>query len=233
MKKILLLELGRTHYKNAYEIQKELVTYLQNNEDATGFFVLTEHYPVFTIGKSGGHQDFLYPIEKIKEMGIEIYESDRGGKITYHGLGQIVGYPILNLKNFKSDVRWYVDHIENIIIQSLKEISVKSGRKDKYTGVWIEDEKVCAIGIRFKRWITMHGFAVNFNTNMEDFKLINPCGITDYGVTSVNKINPESNFDDFIKAIKNNFQKALSVELIETTIEEVRKTYDRSKTKMD
>ncbi|AKL94544.1 octanoyltransferase LipB [Clostridium aceticum] len=227
MKKVLTVNLGRMKYGEAYELQKELLDYVLNNEELIGIFLLVEHPPVFTIGKSGTYKDFLYSVEEIKEKGIEVYESDRGGKITYHGLGQVVGYPILDLKEFKKDLHWYVHQIEETIIGSLKAFGITAGRKDKYIGVWVENEKICAIGIRMKKWVAMHGFALNYNTNLEDFHLINPCGITEFSVTSINEINPNVEYNQVTEEVKKSFQKIFNVELVETTINEVRDCYGK------
>ncbi|ARE86815.1 Octanoyltransferase [Clostridium formicaceticum] len=221
------MNLGRIRYGEAYELQKELLNYVLDNEALIGVFLLVEHPPVFTIGKSGTYKDFLYSTEEIRERGIEIYESDRGGKITYHGLGQVVGYPILDLKAFKKDLHWYVHQIEETIIDSLKTFGISAGRKDKYIGVWVENEKICAIGIRLKKWVAMHGFALNHHTNLEDFHLINPCGIREFGVTSINKINQKVKYTEVIEEVKKSFEKIFDVELVETTLNEVRDCYGK------
>lgn len=229
---VSLINLGRLSYEAAYEIQKELFQYVLDHEDLKGFLLFTEHSPVFTIGKRGSYDDFLYSTDIIKEKGIEIFESDRGGKITYHGIGQIVGYPILDLRLFKKDLHWYVNQVEETIIRALEALEIEGRRKDKYIGIWVGDEKICAIGIRLKKWITMHGFALNHSTNLEHFNLIHPCGITDFSVTSIERLNNQIEYHGLIEKVKDSFERVFQVELLETDLQEVRRKYGKQKTPM-
>ena len=155
------------------------------SENAGPYLILTEHDPVITIGKSGSRQNLLVNTRYLETRGIDVIENDRGGDITFHGPGQIVGYPIINLADFKKDIHWYLRSLEEVIIKTLDLFGLKSIRNDGLTGVWIENRKICAIGVKTSRWITMHGFALNVNTELDHFDLIVPCGIRDKSVTSI------------------------------------------------
>ena len=185
------------------------------------YLLLVEHPPVFTLGKSGNINNVLLSEERLKQMGIEFYRTNRGGDITYHGPQQIVGYPILDLEKFDTDIGHYLRNLEEIIILTLEEYGIKGGRSKGETGVWIDpdikgkERKICAIGVRCSRWITMHGFAFNVNTDLNYFNLIIPCGIQNKQVTSLKKeLGREIHFEEVKEKVKSNFQKVFDVELI-------------------
>ena len=146
--------------------------------------LLLEHDHVYTLGKNANKNYLLnsYPKD------VQVIETDRGGQITYHGPGQLIGYPIINLNQFKKSVSWYMRTLEEVIIETLKNFSIISHRKDGMTGVWVEDEKICAMGVRLARWVSMHGFALNINPDMNYYNGMIPCGIQDYGITSMNDV---------------------------------------------
>jgi len=186
---INVAELGRVDYQEALVIQEKLRQLRQQNV-VNDTLILLEHPPVLTLGVRGGHANILVSEESLKKQGVEIYKVKRGGDVTYHGPGQIVGYPIFNLMNHGKNLHGFVEKIKNVFIRLLKaeyNITAVGGDK-KHTGVWVGDEKITAIGLSFSHWISMHGFAFNVNTNMEHFKWINPCGFTDRGVTSLEKL---------------------------------------------
>ena len=186
--KVNIVYLGKIHYSVALEIQEKLLALRQQNK-IKDTLLLVEHPPVFTLGKRGKKTNILVPEHVLKAEGIEVFEVNRGGDITYHGPGQVVGYPILNLNNYGKDIHLFVHKIEEIFIQLLKhEYNITASRIKEYTGVWVGNEKITAIGFAVKRWVTMHGFAFNVNTNLKHFELINPCGIIDKGVISLEKI---------------------------------------------
>lgn len=187
--KLNVVNLGKMNYGEALSIQERLLC-LRQHELISDTLILLEHPPVLTIGKSGSSANVLIPQEILKSNGISTYEVNRGGDVTYHGPGQIVGYPIIDLKNFDKDLKGFVWKVEDVFINLLnKEYGIKAYRDtNKYTGVWVENEKITAIGMSVKRWVTMHGFAFNINTNLDHFKWINPCGITDKGVTSIQRL---------------------------------------------
>lgn len=183
MNRIKIIDLGFLDYKNSWNYQKELQKKVLIG-DCSDSIIFVEHDSVYTFGKNSDKSNLLVS----KDSKIKIYETERGGEITYHGPGQIVCYPILNLKNFKQSVTWYMRALEEVIIETLKLFDIKATRKDGLTGVWVKDEKIGAQGVRMTKWVTMHGFALNVNTDLRFFNDIIPCGIKDFGVTSIEKI---------------------------------------------
>ena len=183
MNRIKIIDLGFLDYKNSWNYQKELQKKVLIG-DCSDSIIFVEHDSVYTFGKNSDKSNLLVS----KDTKIKIYETERGGEITYHGPGQIVCYPILNLKNFKQSVTWYMRALEEVIIETLKLFNIKATRKDGLTGVWVKDEKIGAQGVRMTKWVTMHGFALNVNTDLSFFNDIIPCGIKDFGVTSIEKI---------------------------------------------
>jgi lipoate-protein ligase B len=187
-KKCLVLEFDRISYDDAFELQKKLVAArLKNQIDDT--LLLLEHDPVFTANRSQTFQNILAPTDMLEREGIQVCRTDRGGDVTYHGPGQIVGYSIMDLKQQGKDLHRYIRNIEQVLINTLAEYSIKAGRDTQHPGVWVGSEKIAAIGIAVKNgWITMHGFALNVDPNMQHFQMIVPCGITDKGVTSISAL---------------------------------------------
>lgn len=189
-----VLKLGLSDYASTWDLQKRLFELrLKDRIDDT--LILCEHPHTYTVGKNGVDnvgKHLLMNKEELEKNNIFVFEIDRGGDITYHGPGQIVGYPILNLNNYYRDMHRYLRDIEEVIIRSIGAFGITGKRIDKVTGVWVDTprgpEKICAIGVKVTRWITMHGFALNVNSNLDFFNNIIPCGITDKGVTSVQKI---------------------------------------------
>lgn len=195
------VDLGQIEYSKALEIQHKLHDKRKNGE-IEDTLLLLEHFPVITLGVRGEYNNIYLPKEQLKKQGIEIFEVNRGGDVTYHGIGQVVGYPIMDLKTQGGDIKQFVFKMEQSIIKFLKDkFSINAYIDDKkYTGVWVVDEKIAAIGIEAKKWVTMHGFALNINTNLLHFDFINPCGLSK-GVTSVEKIIGETTEIDEIKPI--------------------------------
>jgi lipoyl(octanoyl) transferase len=189
-------DLGNSSYKRTWELQKELqLQRIENKIDDT--LLLVEHEPVYTFGKNSDENHLLqnYP-ENVK-----LFHIERGGDITFHGPGQIVGYPIIDLHNYKMSISWYMPALEEVIIRSLDKFGISADRKDGLTGVWVEDEKIAALGVRISRWVTMHGFALNINTDLTYYDSIIPCGIFDYGITSLEHILGEKQNISKIKSI--------------------------------
>ena len=187
MKNILVYDLGLMPYGQALDIQLEVLRQRQAGEidDA---FLLVEHPAVLTLGTRGDYANIYVPKEKLAAEGVDIFEVQRGGDVTYHGPGQIVGYPIINLSEFPGSIRGYISAIANAMIKLLHDEFgiVAEQRFDKYSGVWVGESKIVAIGVAVKRGVTLHGFAFNVNTNLAHFDWINPCGLSK-GVTSVEK----------------------------------------------
>lgn len=184
--KVLLL--GKCQYEKALTIQYDILEKRQEGE-IEDTLIMVEHLPIITLGKHAIQSNVIVSEEFLNNKGISLYKTKRGGDVTYHGYGQIVGYPIVNLRDKKIGIKKFIAGIEDTFIDLLKnEFNIKAGKIDKHTGVWVGDEKILAIGMAVKKGTTMHGFAFNVNTNLDHFKLIIPCGIADKGVTSVEKI---------------------------------------------
>lgn len=203
-KKVKLINKGLIDYKECWDyqtqifdgiIQKKIAIRKGEAEDeiTDNYFIFCEHPHVYTLGKTGEKNNLLLSEDLLKAKGATYYHINRGGDITYHGPGQIVGYPILDLDNFFTDINKYLRLLEEAIILTLKEYGIESGRVDGLTGVWLDGDdpikarKICAMGVKLSRWVTMHGFALNVNTDLDYFNNIVPCGISDKQVTSLEK----------------------------------------------
>jgi lipoyl(octanoyl) transferase len=185
------------------------------------YLLFTEHPPVYTLGKSGNKENVLLDDDALKEKDIQFFNTNRGGDITFHGPGQIVVYPILDLEKFYTDIGKYLRNLEEVIILTLAEYGIKGERSPGETGVWIEpgvpgrERKICAIGVRCSRWITMHGFAFNVNTDLSYFNHIIPCGIINKQVTSMEKeLGYKPDIREVKKKLKRNFEKVFNAELM-------------------
>jgi lipoyl(octanoyl) transferase len=168
-------------------MQERAVERLRSDE-GTEQLLLLEHPHVFTLGRGADSRNILADQQQLQSNSIEVHETGRGGDVTYHGPGQLVGYPIINLKPDRCDVHRYVRDIEDALILSIADFGITGSRIAGLTGVWVGDEKIAAIGVRIARWITSHGFALNVNTDLDYFRMIVPCGITDKGVTSISRL---------------------------------------------
>ena len=179
-------DLGLIDYQEAWTLQKEIFELRYKNK-ISDTLLLLEHPNTYTLGKVADKKNLIGSNQYLEKNQISVYDIDRGGDITYHGPGQIVGYPIINLNDWQKDTHKYLRALEEVIISSCGSYNLICNRNAKHTGVWIEDRKIAAIGIKVSRWITMHGFAFNVNTKLAMFQGIVPCGITDKGVTSLEK----------------------------------------------
>ena len=207
METIAFQDLGTIAYDVAWDYQETLMqanlrikaaryAAQPGNEPAeatTHHLLFCEHPPVYTLGKSGHIENLLINDARLKELNVSFFKTNRGGDITYHGPGQIVGYPILDLEKYTTDLGKYMRNLEEVIIRTLREYGIEAGRLEGATGVWLDADtkdkarKICAMGVRSSRWVTMHGFALNVNTDLSYFGYIVPCGITDKAVTSMQK----------------------------------------------
>ena len=200
-KEVEIKDLGLLDYKKAWDYQEKLLSNIVEikkknradgvKESTKNYFIFVEHPHVYTLGKSGNISNLLIDDGELNKKNAQFYKINRGGDITYHGPGQIVGYPILDLDNFFTDIHKYLRFLEEIIILTLKEYGLNAGRNEGKTGVWINCEsplpkKICAMGVRASRWVTMHGFALNVNVDLKYFDNIIPCGIENNSVTSLN-----------------------------------------------
>jgi lipoyl(octanoyl) transferase len=230
-KQIQLQDLGNKDYKASWEYQEELFKgivdlKIQNRKDETNlptpnYFLFVEHPHVYTLGKSGDLSNLLLSEKQLEAKGATFYKINRGGDITYHGPGQIVGYPILDLENFFTDIHKYLRLLEEAVILTLAEYGLNATRSEGETGVWLGvgtpfARKICAMGVRASRWVTMHGFALNVNADLGYFDNIIPCGIRGKAVTSLNvELGVEKVDDDEVKAkIINHFAQLFECSLI-------------------
>jgi lipoate-protein ligase B len=183
------IDLGVMPYGEALDLQMRLVDDVKNADEERGYLALVEHDPpVITLGRSAEENNILFDEETLKSRGFELHHISRGGDVTYHGPGQLVGYPVIRLDLRGRDIHQYLRNIEEIIIRTIAEFGVEGRRVEGLTGVWVGDEKIAATGVAVTRWVTYHGFALNVAPDLEHFNFIVPCGITDKGVTSLQKI---------------------------------------------
>jgi len=186
-KRLVLLNLGRIGYRKAWDIQKKLVS--RRVEDIPDDILLTcEHDPVITMGRGTDKNNLLVTETVLSEKGVELYDIERGGDITFHGPGQTILYPIIDLRNRNKDAHKYLRDLETVVILALDKLGLGAAIKKGLTGIWVDDAKVGAIGVAVSKWITYHGLALNVNTDLDYFKLINPCGITEYPVGSISAL---------------------------------------------
>jgi lipoyl(octanoyl) transferase len=240
MQRVIYQDLGLVDYKATWDYQEKLHAELvnrklaarkQNSESSLTppftkhYLLFCEHPNVFTLGRSGLEEHLLVDEKGLIEKKATFYKNNRGGDITYHGPGQLVGYPILDLEYFFTDIHKYLRYLEEAIILTLKEYGIEGGRINGLTGVWIDYEnavrarKICAFGVRCSRWVTMHGFAFNVNTDLSYFGSIVPCGIQDKAVTSLEKeLGRKIAMDDVKEKVKNHLAKLFEMEISEETI---------------
>jgi lipoyl(octanoyl) transferase len=234
-------DLGTMPYRQAWDYQEELLraNLLVKSEQrklqlaieqgeteleppaTTHHLLFVEHPPVYTLGKSGDVKNILISEEEMKERGIEYYPVNRGGDITFHGPQQIVGYPILDLEQFETDIGKYLRKLEEVIILTMADYGLKGERSNGETGVWLDatvkgkERKICAMGVRCSRWITMHGFAFNVNTDLSYFHHIIPCGIENKQVTSLEKESGRAvDFEEVKQKVKHHFEQVFGVQLV-------------------
>jgi lipoate-protein ligase B len=186
-RRLFKFSLGRTRFKDIWDIQKKLVV-LRHQSKIPDCLLLTEHEPVLTMGRATSQSNILCSKEELISRKIDLFEIERGGDVTFHGPGQLVAYPIIDLTQRGRDLHLYLRDLEQLIITTLGELGLEAGTKKGLTGVWVKDHKLAAIGVAVSRWITYHGLALNVNTDMDYFKLINPCGITQYPVGSISQM---------------------------------------------
>jgi len=236
MKDVIYEDLGLIEYKDAWDYQEELFAdYIKikainrdlpenQQHEIEGNVLFCEHPHVYTLGKSGEQNNLLISDEFLKKINATYFKINRGGDITYHGPGQLVGYPIIDLERFHLQVKQYIANLEESIILMLQEYGITSGRLQGATGVWLDADnskarKICAIGVKASRFITMHGFALNVNTNLEYFNYINPCGFVDKGVTSMEKeLGRRLEMEEVKTILKSKMEKVFGMTLKEKKI---------------
>ncbi len=220
MAKFNYIDLKSKDYKECWDYQEELLAEVVADKRLSGkpsqknYFLLVEHPHVYTLGKSGDENNLLAHGDLLKKINATFYKINRGGDITYHGPGQLVGYPIIDIENYKIGVREYIEKMEDAIIETIAEYGLTGGRKEGATGIWLNSDhrvrarKICAIGVRVSRYVTMHGFALNVNTDMRYFNYINPCGFQSFGVTSIQQeLGKEISMDEVKTLLMEKFNK--------------------------
>lgn len=223
MKKTIFKELGLMPYREAWALQERLHEEVKaaklQGVDTVNYLLFVEHPHVYTLGKSGDEANMLISAIQLQAKHAEFVKVNRGGDITYHGPGQLVVYPIIDMANFALGVKDYVDRLEEVVIRTIEEYGIKGERLEGATGVWIEAHtprarKICAIGIRCSRFVTMHGFALNVNTDLNYFHYINPCGFRDKGVTSIaQELGREISLQEVKERVKHHFVDLFGMEL--------------------
>ena len=193
---ILVQNIGRKSYKAVWDLQIKMQQQRIRGE-IEDTLILVEHDPVYTLGKNADKDHLL----QNRDESVDVFNIERGGDITFHGPGQLVGYPILDLSNYKKSVSWYMRTLEQVLIDTLIEFKIIAQRNDGLTGVWVGDEKIAALGVRISRWVTMHGFALNVNPDLSFYDGIIPCGIFDHGVTSMEQLLGKTQNNDNVKNV--------------------------------
>ncbi len=232
-KNINVYDLGVLDYKTALNFQEkklqEIIDIKRTNRnkgssiETPNYFLFVEHPPVITLGKSGQEKNLLLTKEELERKKIQYFNTNRGGDITFHGYGQIVGYPVIDLENFYTDINRYLRTLEEIVISTLNYFKISSQRSPGETGVWLESNspnsrKICAIGVKTSRWVTMHGFALNVDTDLRYYNYIIPCGIKGKGITSMNKeIKKNVSINEVKEKILENLKKTFQANLIFST----------------
>ena len=232
-KNINVYDLGVLDYKTALNFQEkklqEIIDIKRTNRnegssiETPNYFLFVEHPPVITLGKSGQEKNLLLTKEELERKKIQYFNTNRGGDITFHGHGQIVGYPVIDLENFYTDINRYLRTLEEIVISTLNYFKISSQRSPGETGVWLESNspnsrKICAIGVKTSRWVTMHGFALNVDTDLRYYNYIIPCGIKGKGITSINKeIKKNVSINEVKKKLLENLKKTFQANLIFST----------------
>ena len=231
MNKVWLVNLGIVPYADALALQHRIVN-ARKRRGLNDTLLLLEHPPVFTVGRNGNEANIVASRDLLQQIGIQVFHVERGGDVTYHGPNQLVGYPILDLRNFQRDVRWYVHSIEETLIRSLAEFGIGARLIEKLIGVWVEqpdqldprlrEAKIAQIGARIEQWITYNGFALTVDPNMAHFDLIVPCGIGDKGVTSMARVlNHPIEMCAVRQRVASQFGQVFGVELLEVSLAEL------------
>lgn len=218
---MLFLNLGVEPYDRALDLQRRLVAARREGriEDV---FILLEHPPVITLGRRGDESNIVASRELLARLGIEVHRVERGGDVTYHGPGQLLGYPILDLRGHRQDVGWYMHSLEEVLIRALADFGIEAGRQGERIGVWIGDKNIAALGARIEEWITYHGFALNVSPDLSHFDLIIPCGYKGIGVTSMEEVLGEApEMREVRRSVAQRFSEVFGVEIRQAALEEL------------
>ena len=183
------------------------------NHECRGILLILQHEPTYTIGTGGGMENLLNSEEFFQSRGIDIVKINRGGNITFHGPGQLVVYPIFDLNELKKDAHWYISCLEETVIRVLKQYGISGSRKQEYRGVWVKDQKVSAVGVAIKHWITYHGLSFNINLDKKYFDWINPCGIKDFGICSLDDFTDRIDISRIMQQMRESFEEVFEIKL--------------------
>lgn len=223
-KRCLVTKAGLVDYGKALELQEKIFQLKKQEEMEEDVVIFLQHPPTITVGKKGSLNELSIKRRELDEKGILLYHIGRGGKITYHGPGQIVGYPILDLTNYGKDLHLYLRYLEEVIIGTLTEFNVLAQRKRGLTGVWVEDKKIASIGVQAKNWISMHGFAFNINCDLSYFNLIQPCGLKSQVMTSLaHLLQKDIRVGEVEERIISHFAKVFSVRIRPVSIQQLQR----------
>jgi lipoate-protein ligase B len=218
---VQILDLGNRDYKEAWELQKTIHS-KRAGRRIPNTLILVEHNPVITMGKSGQQDNVLFPVEFLKERGVDFYHIERGGDATYHGPGQLVGYPIFNVRDGLAGIKPFIAAVENAIVATLADFNIEGQKKERMIGVWTGKGKICSIGIAVQKWVSFHGFALNVNTDLSYFDLIVPCGLKNVEMTSMEQIlGKEVSMDDVKKSIAKSFGRIFEQDVTKVCLEEI------------
>ncbi len=212
MRRCEFRDLGRMDYAETWELQRRMVQERQRGQ-APDRFLIVEHPHVVTMGRNGRRENLLAGEEALARAGVAFHRTDRGGDVTYHGPGQVVGYPILDLREWKRDVVAYVRAIEQVLIDALGRLGLAAGRLEGCTGVWVDGRKIAAIGVHISRWVTSHGFALNVSTDLSYFRYIVPCGLTK-PVTSMRELGVGAGREEVVSALVGEFGRIFNTEMV-------------------
>jgi len=214
----IVYRFGLTEYSRAYRLQKDIRRKVISGE-AEDTLLLLEHPPAITSGKSGKIENILVSREELSAQGISLFFTERGGDITYHGPGQLVAYPLIDLKKRGKDAHRYVNDLEEVVLRTLQDFSIAGCRDETHAGIWVNNSEIAAIGISLSKWVTMHGIALNINIDLQPFFLINPCGFTDRTATSMaERLSGEISVDEVTKIFLFHFSEVFETRLEEGTI---------------
>ena len=212
---VQLIRPGLVSYQQGLALQQQARQRVADGEFA-GVLILLEHQPVITAGRSGGRENLRASLTGLQAEQIKFVETDRGGNITCHNPGQLVGYPVINLSHWQEDVHWYVEQLEEVLIRTANRYGITAGRKARYTGVWAGNRKLAAIGVSVRRWISGHGFALNVSNDLSLFQQIVPCGIEEFGVTSLRTAGVTANVNEVADRLQTEFATVFAAELQQT-----------------
>lgn len=215
----LIMPESNVSYDEGLKMQKKAYELVAAGEYDGVIFIL-EHKPVFTVGTNGGFENLLVTARELKNKDIDVVKVNRGGNITFHGPGQIVVYPILNLNKFYKDVHWYVGSLENVVIDTLSQYNISGYKKSKFRGVWVNENKISAVGVHLKKWISTHGLSLNVNVDKTYFEMINPCGITEFGIISIVDYQDNIKISDVKHKLIGSFEKIFKINLIKDEVAE-------------